>query len=191
MADSTRDPVPRDNLCLIIDLEGFHIGNHFEERELGYYSWRGDRGSFFFDVRTPYAKTSQRDRRTIHRVTRLITGLPYQATESEIPLHHPKALRGIVKALYKEFRTEFRTVVGFKGGTLEKSVLLDCKLPYMNIEDWGCPKYDALRDDNADVDIGCGNHADPSIHHCPQVECETFWNWTRKFLNFFKAKQCL
>lgn len=29
----------RDNLCLIIDLDGFIVENKFEVRELGYYSW--------------------------------------------------------------------------------------------------------------------------------------------------------
>ena len=59
MAESRRAPTPRGQLCLIIDLEGFPVNNDFEVREMGYYSWRGDRGSHFFDVRTPYSKTGK------------------------------------------------------------------------------------------------------------------------------------
>ena len=133
VAECTRASTPRDQLCLIIDLKGFRIGNHFEEHELGYYSWRGDRASYFFNARTPYANTPSKDRQVIHRVTRFITGLPYRASKRQKPLHHPKPLRGLVKALYREFRTDFRTVVGFKGGTLEKTLLMDCQIPYMGV----------------------------------------------------------
>ena len=171
----------RDELCLIIDLEGFTVRNQFQVRELGYYSWQGDRGSYFFDVTIPYKRLRDREKPQIHYVTRCISGLPYRPAQCERPVHHQRALRGLLRHLYREFRTDLRTVVGFKGGHFEKDVLIDLKIPYKNIEQWGCPKYDDLRHTmiNDDVDVGCGCHQDPTIHHCPQVECELFWKWTR------------
>lgn len=168
----------RDNLCLIIDLDGFTVENKFEARELGYYSWQGDRGSRHFDVKTAWRKLSDQDKRTAKYVMHTIVGLPYRPAEQERPVYHCRDVNRRIKELYKEFRTEFRTVVGFKGGTAEKSALIACKIPYKNLEDWGCPKYDRLP--HPPDDVGCGYHKDPSYHHCPQLECEAFWKWTRQ-----------
>lgn len=173
----------RDELCLILDLEGFTVGKEFQVRELGYYSWQGDRGSYFFDVTTPYKRVKDNEKKQIHYVSRCISGLPYRPAPCERPVHHQRAVRGLVRRLYREFRTDVRTVVGFKGGHFERDILLAAKIPYRNIEDWGCPKYDRLRDQitvtSDTIDVGCGCHQDPTIHHCPQVECELFWKWTR------------
>ena len=169
-----------DNLCLIVDLDGFFVDGRFQPRELGYYSWQGDRGVHFFDVTTPYKKLNKKDRATVSYVSKHIIGLPYRPSDGERPVHHPRALRGILQRLYKEFRTEFRTVVGYKGGHYEKELLMAYNIPHFNIEQWGCPKYDVL---HCCDDPGCGNHKDISVHHCAQLECETFWNWTRTFLD--------
>ena len=169
----------RDNLCLIVDLDGFFVDRRFQTRELGYYSWMGDCGVYFFDVTTPYRKLNKRDRATVSHVSKVITGLPYRPSEGERPVLHPRALKGVIQKLYKEFRTEFRNVVGYKGGRYEKELLMSCNIPHFNIEQWGCPKYDDLPHSE---ETGCGNHKDVSLHHCAKSECETFWNWTRTFL---------
>ena len=35
-------------------------------------------------------------------------------------------------------------VVAYKGGTLEKKLLIQLQIPYVNLEDFGCPKFEYL-----------------------------------------------
>lgn len=66
--------------------------------------------------------------------------------------------------------------MGFKGGHVEKDLLLSLNIPYIDLEQWGCPKFDKLP---RPLGLGCGCHANAETHHCPQLECEAFWTWTR------------
>ena len=175
------EEIEKDMLCLIIDLEGFVVNNQFQTRELGYYTWQGDKGVYFFDVTIPYRQLSQKDRGTVAYVSKCITGLPYRPNDCERPVHHQRALKGVVKQLFCEFRTDFHTHVGFKGGHFERDLLMECGIPFINIENWGCPKYDDLP--KYFKGPGCGCHADPEHHHCPQSECEAFWTWTRSVID--------
>ena len=117
-------------------------------------------------------------------VRRKIHGLSYQPSEAEDPTH-PRNLHGLLRRLYREFATEHRTVVAYKGGTVEKELLSDSGLPGLNLESLGCPKYDVLRgqdllrDKREDLLPSCGFHADPTHHHCPVTECHAFWLWYR------------
>ena len=175
-----------DELCLIIDLEGFTIQGEFQVRELGYYSWQGDRGGCFFDVTVPYRKLNKRDRSTVALVTQHVSGLPYRPSPKERPVFHRRDLKREIRRLYREFSTDVRRVVGFKGGHFEKDILVALKIPYKNIEEWGCPRYDEIRHSVIDTsnDVGCGCHKHPETNHCPQVECEVFWEWTRRHVFF-------
>ena len=129
----------QDNVCLVIDLEGFHVQDAFQHRELGYHSWQGDAGSQAFFQRVEYRDLGARDRRTVGIVRRKIHGLSYQPSEAEDPTH-PRNLRGLLRRLYREFATEHRTVVAYKGGTVEKQLLSDSGLTGLNLESLGCPK---------------------------------------------------
>ena len=175
-----------DKLCLIIDLEGFTIQGRFQARELGYYSWQGDRGGCFFDVTVPYSKLNRSERAVVAKVTRQISGLPYRPKPAERPVFHQRELVSQIQRLYREFRTDVRRVVGFKGGHFEKDILLALKIPYKNIEEWGCPRYNEIRHSVIDTsgDVGCGCHTNPNENHCLQVECEVFWAWIRSNVFF-------
>ena len=172
----------QDNVCLVIDLEGFYVQGVFKPRELGYHSWRGDAGRQAFFQRVKYRDLCPKDRKTVGVVRCKIHGLSYQPTAAEDPTH-PRNLRSLLRRLYWEFATEHRTVVDYKGGTVEKTLLLDSGLPGLNLESLGCPKYDELRgqdllrDKREDLLPSCGFHADPTLHHCPVIECHAFWLW--------------
>ena len=114
----------QDNVCLVIDLEGFHVQGAFQPRELGYHSWQGDAGRQAFFQRVEYRDLCAKDRRTVGVVRRKIHGLSYQPSEAEDPTH-PRNLRGLLRRLYREFATEHRTVVAYKGGTVEKTTLVE------------------------------------------------------------------
>ena len=54
-------------------------------------------------------------------------------------------LKSLVKKLYQKYKTNTRTVVGYKGGHVEKELLQTLNIPSLNLETLGCAKYDVLR----------------------------------------------
>ena len=171
-----------DNLCLILDLEGFFINKTFHVRELGYYAWNGEHGRHAFSIPIPYKTLNDKDKRTVDFVCRKIHGLTYQPCAPEM-FQDPRVLGPLVKDIHQEYSVRAqcgegkRTVVGYKGGHVEKDLLLKLNLPSLNLETLGCPKYDALRSQMVALVPSCDFHKDPFVHHCPVQECHAFWKW--------------
>ena len=63
----------------------------------------------------------------------------------------PRMLGTLVKDIHQEYSVRAqssegkRTVVGYKGGHVEKDLLQKLNIPSLNLETLGCPKYDDLR----------------------------------------------
>ena len=137
--------VLQDNLCLILDLEGFFThGKFFHVREMGYYAWKQEHGLHAFFIPISYKALNDKDRNTFPFVCNKIHGLSYQPTQVE-HAHHPMLLKSLVKKLYQKYKTNTRTVVGYKGGHVEKELLQTLNIPSLNLETLGCAKYDVLR----------------------------------------------
>ena len=67
-----------DKVCLVIDLEGFCLGDQFLPRELGWFDWTGQhRGSIHYKPSMPWPDLSPKDRRTAYDCTTHIHGLAY------------------------------------------------------------------------------------------------------------------
>ena len=146
----------RDNVCLIIDMECFFVDGQQHCRELGFCSWRGDCGRVAVSPKKPFGRLKDFDRRQAHYLTREIHGLPYAPHKHEQTV---ASLRHYVAKLYAEYRTEQRTRVAYKGGTVEKCLLVSMNIPFLNLETMGCPKYDALRALDNEPPETCGWHA--------------------------------
>ena len=169
----------QDNLCLILDLEGFFThGKFFHARELGYYTWNQEHGRHAFFIPIPYKALNNKDRNTFHYVCNKIHGLSYQPTQDE-HAYHPMLLKSLVKKLYQKYKTNTRTVVGYKGGHVQKDLLQTLNIPSLNLETLGCPKYDVLRTQFPSESLlpSRGFHKDDALHHCPVTECHPFWKW--------------
>ena len=169
----------QDNLCLILDLEGFFThGKFFHARELGYYTWNQEHGRHAFFIPIPYKVLNDKDRNTFHFLCNKIQGLSYQPTQAE-HAHHPMLPKSLVKKLYQKYKTNTRTVIGYKGGHVEKDLLQTLNIPSLNLETLGCPKYDVLRTQfpSESLLLSCGFHKDDTLHHCPVTECHAFWKW--------------
>ena len=50
-------------------------------------------------------------------------------------------------------------------------------MPCLDLETWGCPKYEQLKQTIVEPLASCGFHLDGIIHHCPMTECHAFWLW--------------
>ena len=169
--------VVQDNLCFILDLEGFFLNKTFHVRELGYYTWNEEHGRHAFFIPIPYKALNDKDRRTVHFVSQHIHGLSYQPTPDE-PHQDPLVIGQLVKDIhdmYVKCSEGQRTIVGYKGGHVEKDLLQKLNIPSLNLETLGCPKYDALKTHS--LLPSCGFHKDDRVHHCPVTECHAFWKW--------------
>ena len=79
--------VIRDDICFILDLEGFFINKTFHVRELGYYTWNEEHGRHAFRIPVPRQDLAQKDKQTVNFVIRKIHGLSYQPSQAEHPQH--------------------------------------------------------------------------------------------------------
>ncbi|GBL85504.1 hypothetical protein AVEN_34668-1 [Araneus ventricosus] len=162
-----------DEVCCIIDFDGFQVADQFLVREFGYIDINSSTGnSIRFDLR-PYEKDiTPTEWRRIAYVTKQITGLPFHPKENEetAPL---RLLKCKVIAVHNLYRTGDKTVVAYKGGNVEKDLLQRLSIPYLNLEDYGCPKFDILK--NQQTYENCGYHI--KAKHCSQAEVTAFRNW--------------
>ena len=161
--------------CLCIDLEGFHLQQGFVCRELGYCDWtQRFSGVHHFNPPLRYDTLTIKDRITAQWVMRNIHGLPFHPPAAAEAYPH-SLLAVTVQALYDRFRTKTRYLVVFKGGHVEKDLLKQLGIPHLDLESHGCLPFRKMTP--LDHVKGCGFHADPQCHHCPQVECYHFVDW--------------
>ena len=66
-------------------------------------------------------------------------------------------------------------MVAYKGGHVEKDLLNKSNIPCLDLESWGCPKFEQLQQMIVETLASCGFHLNDNIHHCPMTECHAFW----------------
>lgn len=177
-----------NRVCCIIDMEGFQlVGRRFLVRELGFIGVNSHSSdSISFDL-SPYEKLlNNLDRKTMDYVAKNISGLPFHPSvgEETVPL---TLLASKVAAIHNLYRNQKRSHLAFKGGNIERNFLRRLKIPYLDLEEYGCPKFDVLKE-NQTLNT-CGYHTDETLH-CPQAEVTAFRTWMlenisqkRKFSN--------
>ena len=69
-------------------------------------------------------------------------------------------------------------LIGYKGGHVERGFLKKLAIPSVDLEEFGCPKFEHLMASGFDPVEGCGFHVRPS--HCAMVECEVLFSWLIK-----------
>ena len=165
----------QDNLCLSFDLEGFFINKKFDARELGYFSSNQEHGShaFFVTVRLSHKTLCDKDKRTVNFVISKIHGLSYQPSQTEHE-QNPRIVGTLIKDLYQDYSTVEKTVVGYKGGHVEKDVLTQLDIPSLNLETVGVSQILYIKPPLTIVTqlrFSCRRH----MHHCLVTECTAFW----------------
>lgn len=157
-----------NRVCCIIDMEGFQlVGRRFLVRELGFIGVNSHSAdSIAFDL-SPYEKLlNNHDRKTMDYVTKNISGLPFHPSvgEETVPL---TLLSSKVTAIHHLYRNQNKDLLAFKGGNIERNFLRRLNIPYLDLQDYGCPKFDELKKDR--IFKTCGYHTDETLH-CPQAE---------------------
>lgn len=170
-----------DKMCMLIDLDGFHINGEFYPRELGCISLVKDHkpDSYHFSMKKMYI--AKKNRSQVNYVIRHVHGLPLVATAEE-NAETVGWLPMIVMELYEKNKCWDAEVVGYKGGNIERDLLSSLGIPSYNIERLGCPKYDCLiKLEGYSKIFDCGHHTaggnTEKIFHCPQNEVYVFKQW--------------
>lgn len=174
-----------NNICLMIDIDGFTISRKFYARELGYASLTGDDyGSFRFDLTHVYP--SEKDMKCVTYCKKMVHGLSLYPEANETNLYPEESIEDLIKELYYKNKINVKSFIGYKGGTIEKQILSKLELPHINIEIFGCPKYNELPPPNIK---DCGFHLNIKTVHCPMKECFAFANWVNVMLSL--SRICL
>ena len=169
--DAAVDLRTKNSVCLVIDLEGFFVQTKFQVREMGYYSWNEHFGRHDFF----------QPEKTVNFAKHNIHGLTYQPRYQERAYEQDQADIVLLR-LYSQFKTEKSTVVAYKGGHVEKDLLNKLNIPCLDLETWGCPKYEQLKQTIVEPLASCGFHLNDNIHHCPMTECHAFWLWFQTYV---------
>ena len=164
------------NVCMIIDLEGFFINGTFEVRELGFYTWKGCHGRFAFKPTRRWDELSPKDRKTVSVVKYHVNGLTYFPRKDENALNQD-SVKKLVNYLYQRNGDEGREFVAYKGGHVERDLLESLYIPHVNLERFGCPKYEKILPSIIEPLKGCSFHTFCDKAHCGMAECHAFWLW--------------
>lgn len=172
-----------DRICMIVDFDGFQFSRRpFLVRELGYVSMASDDcGVASFDL-SGVPVDGNKDLDTIRYCRKFVHGLPFHPRlyEHSHPLEY---LDDFLLELYDRYRTPSRDWVAYKGGSCERLKLQELDVPSVNLEVFGCPKYDVLRQMYADdvcQEVDCNLHDrcyGGRMFHCALAEVKTFKRW--------------
>lgn len=167
------------NICLIIDLDGFRVGRfkEFYTRELGYASLtKNVENSFRFNLKYRFNSLTDKDHKTVSFCKFNIHGLTFRPMPSEKDTFPEEKLEDIILALYCNHKTFDKDIIAYKGGHIERDLLDKLDITSINLEDYGCPKYEKLPTPEIK---DCGFHIKMDRVHCPKVECAAFARWTK------------
>ena len=154
----------KNSACLVIDLKGFFVQKKFQVHKMGYYSWdeHFDRHAFFQPA--ALKNLSHRDKKTVNFAKHNIHELTCQPCYQEKAYEHDE-VDIVLLRLYSQFKTEKRTVVAYKGGHVEKDLLNKLNISCLDLESWGCPKFEQLKQTIVETLVSCGFHLNDNIHH--------------------------
>ncbi len=90
----------------------------------------------------------------------------------------------IVKKFYDAYKTDNKSVLAYKGGSIEKDLLAKLNIPSVNLELFGCPKAKNIFPEMVWLE-SCGEHnllkdKRNTHEHCPKVEVEAYLYWLTK-----------
>lgn len=170
-----------EHICLIIDLDGFDLKNgKFLTREAAYVAMDSDECEVIsFDL-SEVTINSQEDINSIKYCEEFIHGLPFLPKHGEMP-SYPSYLDDFLVLLHNRYSTQSKNIIAYKGGRHEKEKLEELKIPSVNLEIYGCPKYiELLRWYGVSpMQDTCGlhNQSTDRIYHCALAEVKMFKRW--------------
>ena len=160
----------------ILDLDGFHLKDGFQTRELGLYDVMENIlvCQRFYPAK-PLHRLSTGEQITVSYATEKVHKMNYHVEESENALPQSHLDHFLTSKIDSDY------IVAFKGGNCEKTLLKRLGLRYIDLEKLGCPKISNLflsREEKRKL-FPCQNCPDNN-DHCPAYETQAFGRWLSK-----------
>lgn len=116
-----------NEVCFVIDVQGFAIREGFFPRELAI---QGDKGVIYYTFDLPYKKFNKMDQRQVHYCAKFIHGITWsqELLVNSLPV---STFNELVTHLYQKYSTNEKPLVGLRNGFLKRI-----------LEDLGIPTYD-------------------------------------------------
>ena len=160
----------------IIDMDGFTVNRTFYCKEIGMLKMNEEVAvSYHFKMPFTWVDLTDKDRKSCSYLIKHIHKLPFH-TDNALSLNH---LDDIVKDFYKDIGEK---VIAYKGGHIERTLLMKLNIPGINLEILGCPKAEHLFSKLVWLET-CGQHIGTDPYHCPKVEVEAFGSWLKDIRN--------
>ena len=177
-----------ERICLIIDMEGYFLPK-FYACELGYANYLGCFGQHFYEMPMKYTHLLPSQVKQVVYVTRRIHGLSFTPTHFENAKPQDQLALDVTN-LYKQYRTNQKMVVAYKGGHIEKDLLNQLEIPSVNLEEFGCPKVEELMHLGCRQEVwDCGHHTVTGIVHYSVAECRILQDWIIFKINHLRKKK--
>jgi len=134
-------------IAYVIDLDGFSILDYqgkktFVWKELGVADV-GEKKTmcYKFSLPTTFEKLSDCDKKTVLYVRNRCHGLKFRNYVDDLPARN---IYGILKQLIRNCKNS-DAIIAFKGGNVERKLLEKLDFDrWINLEDYGCPKFEEL-----------------------------------------------
>lgn len=101
--------------------------------------------------------------------------LPKRTLPNMPEVHDIMQLDNQIREIYETLKSPGKDLFAFKGGQVEKEKLTALNIPHVNLEEYGCPKYDLIKK-REHIRLGCPYHKQKKVH-CPLSEVMTFKSW--------------
>lgn len=161
-------------------MDGFMVNGQFLCKELAIAPIFGPIKKAIFSLNIKYNELNVKDKKTAAYVFHNVHGIKFQ--DYGCGEYDQDKIGQIIRSFTNEVQTP---LIGYKGGIIEKKILEKMGIPCVNIEIYGCPKFNTLILDSRYNDIpdkSCNLHQKKynykgEIMHCVVVETAIFRNW--------------
>lgn len=153
------DATALHNITHIIDIDGFYVNKHFYPKEICLLSVDND-DALRIDVRLPmsFNELTHKQRSQVCYVTKFVHGLYWtndidtSGLKAERMLYDAKNVPTIIRAALREYADRRRSflepdpqvLIAYKGGNLERNILVAAGIPCIDLEVYGCPRFETL-----------------------------------------------
>lgn len=161
-------------ICGVVDFDGYSFHDTFHVREMGWCDHSFTQHyTYHYFIASPYPKGDRKACSTIAYAYKHCHGLAYHP---KYKCRKPARLENDFLKIYAQ-QPKDKPFVAYKGGHIEKDFLARLGVPAVDLEWFGCPKYDSIKD--LSTIASCGHHRDCRKHHCPKAECACFMSWVK------------
>lgn len=171
------DDVITNKICAVIDAQGFVMDGHFFPREISVIS-NTMKQNVLCDTGLKRSLMNLRDRITNNYISNNILGMSFGSYNLE--MKHKMSDDGfqVVRNIYEMVKTDKRDYVALRNDQLRE--ILDLwKIPYIKLEDFGCPGINKLRKLYPSQVCHFHNRMVPDRVklRCAEEKCEMLWRW--------------